>query len=77
MGFPVYRKSEHGANWYKIQSADCFEEVPRIGSRYVLHMVKAEQYPELVRIQDMMERKGFLEIEPDEYESVRHQCPEK
>ena len=53
--FPVYRRSADSRHFYCIEGEDRFVEVQRIGSRRVLHQVQATQYPERLRIQEMID----------------------
>jgi hypothetical protein len=53
-GFPVYRRTSDGLHHYRILAADRFEEVQRIGRRYVFHDVLATAYPERVRVAEMI-----------------------
>ena len=49
-GFPLYRCSTNGLNWYRIDSPTVFTEVQRMGSRYVVHRMEAVIYPEKARV---------------------------
>lgn len=53
--FPQYRRYSHGKTWYKIHSPDKFTEVTVMGSRYIIQEFEAKQYPEKLRIADMLE----------------------
>jgi hypothetical protein len=52
--FPIYRRTADGRHFYRIEAPDRFTEVQVIGSRRVLHAVEATQYPERVRIMEMI-----------------------
>lgn len=52
--FPVYRKLHGGTSFYRIESARSFTEIQVIGTRRLIHMIKATAYPEMVRIKDML-----------------------
>ncbi|MBI1836062.1 MAG: hypothetical protein HYR91_02230 [Flavobacteriia bacterium] len=52
--FPIYRKLSNGKVYYKINSLREFEEKQKIGVRVYLYVIKAEQYPEMLKIQDML-----------------------
>lgn len=52
--FPLYRCSANGLNWYRVESATEFTEVQKVGSRYVVHRVKAVIYPEKVRVMELI-----------------------
>lgn len=53
--YPIYRQLAGGAHLYRIDAADRFVELQRIGSRWVKHEVQASMYPEKVRIKEMIE----------------------
>jgi hypothetical protein len=59
MEFPQYRKLSNDKSYYRIESLKQFVEIQRIGSRLVKHCIRAEQYPEMLRIREMLS----LEIE--------------
>lgn len=52
--FPQYRKLSNHRCFYEIIDERHFREVQLIGSRALIHEIKAEQYPEMVRIMDML-----------------------
>ena len=52
--FPQYRKLSNEKAFYKIIDDRNFEEIQLIGAKKILHKTKAEQYPEILRIQDML-----------------------
>lgn len=52
--FPLYRCSANGLNWYRIDALTEFTEVQRVGSKYVLHRVMAETFPEKVRVLELI-----------------------
>lgn len=53
--FPIYRKLRGGAHLYRIESIDRFTELQRVGSRWLRHLVVATQYPERLRIAEMIQ----------------------
>lgn len=53
--WPVYRQLMGGAHYYRIVALDRFQELQRIGSRWVLHEVSATAYPERVRVYEMLD----------------------
>ncbi len=65
--FPIYRKSISGKNWYKIISDISFIEVQAIGNKYFQFEIEAKQYPEKLRIQDMIECNAFEECTEQEF----------
>lgn len=68
--FPLYRRSVNGMNWYRIESATEFTEVQRVGSRFVVHRMKAAIYPEMQRVMGliMMEDGHVAASDADEFE---------
>ena len=52
--FPQYRKLSNNRCFYEILDERHFKEIQLIGSRVVLHDIRAEQYPEILRIMDML-----------------------
>jgi hypothetical protein len=58
MDFPQYRKYKNIETYFKIISEKEFEEISSLGNKYVKHSIVAEQYPEMLRIQDMLNCEG-------------------
>jgi hypothetical protein len=54
MGFPVYRKYSGINVWFKIVDEKAFIEIKQIGTRFIRQEIVANQYPEMVLIQDMI-----------------------
>ena len=52
--FPTYRQLRGGASYYCILAVDHFQELQRIGSRWILHDVQATAYPERLRVHEML-----------------------
>lgn len=52
--FPQYRKLVNGRAFYKITDNRNFEEIQLIGSKKHFYKVQAIQYPEMLKIQDML-----------------------
>ena len=69
MDFPQYRKYKNIETYFKIISEKEFEEISSLGNKYVKHSIVAKQYPELLRIQDMLncEENIWEIIEENEY----------
>lgn len=55
MDFPQYRKLSDGKSWYKIENERNFIEIQLIGSKKIIHLVEAKQYPEMLRIMEMLD----------------------
>jgi hypothetical protein len=52
--FPQYRMLSNGKTFYKISNERTFEEVQRMGTKKMHYKTEATQYPEMLRIQDML-----------------------
>lgn len=71
MDFPQYRKLSNEKVFYKIIDDRHFDEVQIVGSKAFYFSHKAEQYPEILRIQDMLSQaEHFLISGADEYEQL-------
>jgi hypothetical protein len=53
--FPQYRKLTNEKSFFKILNTSSFQEVQLIGKKKIFHTVEAKQYPEILRIQDMLQ----------------------
>ena len=52
--FPQYRRYKNGLSYFKILSAEEFEEIRIVGSQRVVNHIVAKQYPEKVFINDLL-----------------------
>ena len=70
--FPQYRKLSNDKVYYRIIDDRNFDEVQIIGSKAQLRHIKAEQYPEILRIQDMLNfvLEGFVQSNEVEFASL-------
>jgi hypothetical protein len=70
--YPIYRQLAGGGHLYRIDSEVDFTELQRIGSRWVMHRVKAVAYPEMVRIHEMVQGAdgSYLELSETEWEAI-------
>jgi hypothetical protein len=67
MNFPQYRKLEGFQRFYKILDERTFIEVALLNGKASSQEVKAEQYPEMLRIKDMLEQQwSFREMSEEE-----------
>lgn len=65
--FPQYRMLSNGKSFYKITDDRNFEEIQIFGSKSIRHKIAAEQYPEMLKIQDMLRgHEGFYVEIPEE-----------
>jgi len=66
--FPQYRKLSNNRCFYKILDERHFREIQLIGKRLVSYDVKAQQYPEILRIMDMLAMKDpYLVSDAEEF----------
>lgn len=56
--FPQYRKLSNEKAYYRISDARHWDEIQIVGTKAILHSVHAQQYPEMLRIQDMVDLEG-------------------
>lgn len=56
--FPLFRKYEHGNTYFKIISADSFEELKIMGNNYSLKYYKATILPDRNYISDLIKNEG-------------------
>jgi hypothetical protein len=70
--FPIFRKLINNKSFYKIISSTKFEEKRLIGSRLIIETYTASQYPEMLLIQDMINKTHayYLDSNLEEFESV-------
>jgi hypothetical protein len=54
MNFPQYRKYKNIETYFKIISEKEFVELSLFGNKFVKHSIEAKQYPEMLRIKDML-----------------------
>lgn len=67
--FPQYRKLSNDKTYYRIHSTELFEEIMIIGEKAVLYTIEAKQYPEMLRIKDMIQLNGFELSTKEEFDS--------
>lgn len=67
--YPIYRKLEGFGRYYKIESPDRFVEVSLLNGKPHYQSIEAVQYPEKLRIQDMIAYAfSFKEMDAEEIE---------
>lgn len=64
--FPQYRKLEGFGRYYKIADERSFEEVSLINGTIHRSFIEAKQYPEMLRIQDMLNESWSFRTMSDE-----------
>jgi hypothetical protein len=71
MDFPQYRKLSNRRSFYRIESSLQFTEVQIMGSKRFVHSVEARQYPEKLRIMDMLNCEPPFELsDRNEFDSM-------
>lgn len=72
MEFPQYRKYVTGTSYFKIVSEKLFEETQLIGKKKFVTTIEAKQYPEMLRIKDMLECKdnSWMVCSEEEYKGL-------
>ena len=67
--FPFYRKLSNSKAFYKINSPDEFEEIQLLGTKRLHYVHAALQYPEKLKIRDMiaLEDPSYLESGEEEW----------
>ena len=70
--FPQYRKLSNNKVFYRIRSDREFDEIQLIGSTAQLHTVVAKQYPEILRIMDILTQsiQGYEHSSQEEFEQL-------
>ncbi len=73
INYPEYRKYPHERTYFKIVSADEWEEIQVMGSKYSLHQFKAAILPDRNYIYDLTfdYEKNWVKIEEEEYEKIK------
>ncbi len=71
--FPQYRKLSNDKTFYKILSDRLFEEVQLMGSKVLRYSVEAKQYPEILKIQDMLQAESPYSIISEEEFTLKTQ----
>lgn len=54
MNYPIYRKFKGIEVWFKITSDFTFVEIKKMGTRFLISSIEANQFPEKLLIQDMI-----------------------
>jgi hypothetical protein len=72
MKFPVYRKYINGLSWFRIDSPESFEEIRKIGSKYIRTEHQVKILPERNMVHDLLFEFGSfaVEIEAAEYAEI-------
>ncbi len=67
--YPIYRKLSNNRSFYKVVDSKNFEEIQIIGKKRRHQLIEANQYPELLFIQDLIafNHLGILESSEKEW----------
>lgn len=69
--FPQYRKLSNEKVFYRIRDDRNFDEIQLVGSRGTWFSMEAKQYPEILKIQDLLnESEGFVQSTQEEFEAL-------
>ena len=69
--FPQYRKLRNEKVFYRIVDNRHFDEIQLVGSKANFFQHTAEQYPEILRIQDMLQESPyFMDSTEREFEEL-------
>ena len=73
INFPVYRKYKNNKSYFKIIQPKLFEEIQVIGSKKVIKLTEAKQFPEMLFISDLISNFSVMadEINEEDYLRVR------
>lgn len=74
--YPQYRKYNHSRTYFKITSADSWEELHVMGSKVSIHQFKATILPDRNYLYDLTfdYMSNWVKIEGAEYESIRNKA---
>ena len=69
INYPIYRKLNNNRSIYKVADSKSFEEIQIIGTKRCYQLIEANQYPELLFIQDLIafNHLGILESSEKEW----------
>lgn len=72
MDFPQYRKYPNNKSYFKVLSAEAFEEIQILGKHRFTTRFEAKIHPDRVMIQDMLAAEGnWVVIDESEYEAIK------
>lgn len=74
MEFPQCRKLSNGRSYYQITAPNAFVEVQLVGSKWFKYEFEVRQFPDLLRIQDMIQNQQvFLPCTLEEFYNIYKQ----
>lgn len=75
MEFPQFRKLKNGKAVYQITAPNAFVELQLVGSKWFKYEFEVSQFPDLLRIQDMLlNQELFLPCTPEEFLNINIHC---
>lgn len=76
MDFPQYRKLSNCKSYYRLNDEKSFDEIQLIGDQVVHFHIEAKQYPEMLRIKDMLEYQfeGIKSSTKMEFDTLLERC---
>ena len=76
MIFPIFRSLENHLVFYRISSESEFTELKITGNYYSINSYFASQYPEKLKIREMIlnEDKSLIEINQIEFNRIKFKC---
>ena len=63
---PCYRKLRNDKSFYKISGERTFTEIQCVGNQYFKIEIIANKYPEIILIQDMLNKRGIYDLSAEE-----------
>ena len=64
--FPCYRKLRNDKSFYKISGERTFTEIQCVGNQYFKIEIIANKYPEIILIQDMLNKREIYDLSAEE-----------
>lgn len=76
MTYPVFRCLANHLVYYRIENESEFTELKITGNYYSINTYYASQYPEKLKIRDMIlnEDKLLIEIDKNEFNTIKYKC---
>lgn len=72
--FPQFRKLINEKAYYHILDERNFEEIQIVGKKKLFHEVKADKYPEIIRIKDMLACNfGYILSDAEEFKKLKNE----
>ena len=76
--FPCYRKLRNDKSFYKISGERTFTEIQCVGNQYFKIEIIANKYPEIILIQDMLnKRKIYDHSAEEEFNTIEGKLADK